>query len=1250
MRFLIDLQSLQLANGTKPHVAYAWMLAREVARGLRDRQHSVLLLLDGRLTEEVERARSLFAEVVDATDIRAWFPPPIDRIQSAAGTLAAQRLYETYIARLKVDVVFMADLPLASAPSTFASIGRFARRKTAVLVHDVSLPRQPRAEACTVSRADLCITTSDWARERIVGDTGLPAQQCIVVPPAVVEDFGLAAPSLSNGHDLLAICGVTRAVVLCQLLSADAAEAELVIEAFSLLAPDLRWTHQLVIAHHEPHEIIAPAIAEIMRRHGLGPEEVIPIAVATPFQRVELYRRCKLVIALSSERDAFNFYALEAMTVGAPMIAVDQSSLPELIDRQAEALIDAASPAEFSSKLAAVLANAALCMKLANEGRLRAGEYQLAGAASSSVMELERLGKTAGGASLSPPPIDGRLRLAYISPLPPERSGIADYSAELLPELARYYDIELITSLERVDPALEAQFPVRDYGYFRRNADAYDRVLYHIGNSEFHRHMFDLLDLAPGTVVLHDFFLGDIMAHREFHEGTPNAWTRQLYDSHGYGAVSQRFHAAAPADVVGRFPCNFNVIRQAQGVIVHSPHSALLAQQWFGDDIARCFAQLPLLRSPRTSDPLTRRQDARRELGLGEEEFLVCSFGLLGPTKQNLHLLRAWLESELGLASDCRLVFVGHCHDSAYAAQLQELIDQQPGRIVITGWCSASEFRRYLDAADLAVQLRACSRGETSAAVLDAMNHGISTIVNRHGTMALLPEDAVAMIDDEFTDKELACTLEMLRGDPRRREQLGAAARAYIATHHAPSVCAEQYAQTIERFAADARESRSALIKSIRRSDPLPAEARDESAVLASAISEALPAPQPAKQLFLDISAIVHNDLHTGIQRVIKSLLRVLIDSPPPGFRVEAVYAPWDQLGYRYARRFALRFLGCPNDALEDAPITFQEGDHFVGIDLLHQAIPFQAPYLERMRQAGVGVHFVVYDLLPVLLPHHFPEGSAAAHARWLQTIAKFDSALCISNAVASELSEWLDQNAPSRKQQGFRIRSFHLGADLSAAGSKGLSPDSVATLQSIAAHTSFLMVGTVEPRKGHIEALDAFERLWQAGHHVNLVIVGKQGWMMEQLAGRLRNHPERGARLFWLETASDEYLEKIYAVSSCLLAASEGEGFGLPLIEGAQHGLPLLARDIPVFREVAGEHAFYFEGNAAALAASLIQWLSLMERGRAPRSDGLSYLTWQQSAREFIAALLDDPSARSTATALESTPESERLDSHAPV
>jgi glycosyltransferase involved in cell wall biosynthesis len=118
----------------------------------------------------------------------------------------------------------------------------------------------------------------------------------------------------------------------------------------------------------------------------------------------------------------------------------------------------------------------------------------------------------------------------------------------------------------------------------------------------------------------------------------------------------------------------------------------------------------------------------------------------------------------------------------------------------------------------------------------------------------------------------------------------------------------------------------------------------------------------------------------------------------------------------------------------------------------------------------------------------------------------------------------------------------------------------------------------------------------------------------------KLRNHAELNQRLFWLEGISDENLEKVYAASTCLIAASYGEGFGLPLIESVQHGLPILARDIPVFREVAGEHAAYFKSETPSeLAASIHSWLKDHKKNMHPKSSGMNYLEWKESASMLL-------------------------------
>ncbi|UVW28143.1 glycosyltransferase [Massilia sp. H6] len=821
-----------------------------------------------------------------------------------------------------------------------------------------------------------------------------------------------------------------------------------------------------------------------------------------------------------------------------------------------------------------------------------------------------------------------RPRLAYVSPLPPEKSGIADYSAELVPQLAHYYDIELVVEQDQqqvTDPRL-AGLPLRDAGWLREHAHEFDHVLYHFGNSHAHKHMFELVREVPGIVVLHDFYLSGVLDNLEREQYLDKGFLQALYESHGYtGVLGHRREGRNPS--IWKYPLNKGVLDNALGVIVHSDFSRELAVQWYGPGAADTWRTIALLRgrpegAMAQQGPAAARSHARERLGLDEKAFVVATFGMLGRTKLNAELLEAFLASPLALDPDCHLVFVGENDPGPYGAQLREQILASPaaGRIRITGFVDAAVYAHYLDAADAAVQLRSSTRGETSAAVLDCLLYGLPTVVNAHGSTASLPDTLLLKLPDEFAVGQLAEALARLRGDPALRSRLGARARAHMAEHHAPAHVGALYRDAIEGFAHRGEPvAYQDLVTAVAPLCPT-----QELQQLAAAIAFNRAPAQP-RQLLVDVSAVVQSDLKTGIQRVVRSILLALIADPPAGFRIEPVYSTGGNRSYLYARRFGLSLVGETELALEDAPVDLHPGDLFFGLDLFTTGTSQNENLLLSMRDRGVGIYFVVFDILPMLRPDVFPFGAEQYFGEFLRTVHKVsDGVLCISRAVADELGDWIERQGLQRRTP-LQLGHFHLGADINAsAPSFGLPPDADHVLAALGERPSFLMVGTVEPRKGHTQALAAFELLWQRGEDVNLVVVGKQGWMMEKLCERMDAHPEKSRRLFWLPGISDEMLLKLYDGSAALLAPSEGEGFGLPLIEAAQKGIPILARSLPVFREVAGEHAFYFDGlDPQDLASAVSAWLGLQQARKTPQSVGMPWLTWDGSAKQALDALV---------------------------
>jgi glycosyltransferase involved in cell wall biosynthesis len=372
------------------------------------------------------------------------------------------------------------------------------------------------------------------------------------------------------------------------------------------------------------------------------------------------------------------------------------------------------------------------------------------------------------------------------------------------------------------------------------------------------------------------------------------------------------------------------------------------------------------------------------------------------------------------------------------------------------------------------------------------------------------------------------------------------------------------------------------------------------------------PKPGPGmRQLIVDVSLLSRTDAGTGIQRVTRNIAKNLILRPPANYRVELAWS--DGGPYRYARRFAAKLFHQSGPPAGDRLVRVRRNDVFLGLDL-NPHLADSRQLLETLRIwriSGVRLTFVLYDLLPELHPEWFTSDVVDLHRRWLRTISKMaNSVRCISQALATEYRQWLvDQSSDPHP----KIGHFHLGADF------GPLSNNHTTLECGDGFT--LMVGTVEPRKGHAEVIDAYESLWANGSSETLVIVGKKGWKVDSLAQRLDMHRERGNRLFWYQGADDGFLDSLYLHASGVLMASHGEGFGLPMIESARYGRPILARDIPVFRETAGPHATY---ASAFNAETISRWRAEVGKGIAPLSGSIPILSWAESAAQLLTASVE--------------------------
>lgn len=393
---------------------------------------------------------------------------------------------------------------------------------------------------------------------------------------------------------------------------------------------------------------------------------------------------------------------------------------------------------------------------------------------------------------------------------------------------------------------------------------------------------------------------------------------------------------------------------------------------------------------------------------------------------------------------------------------------------------------------------------------------------------------------------------------------------------------------------------------------------------LFKSISKSILPSKNKKRIFVDVSELKKVDLKSGIQRVVKNYLYWLFELIPEGYDLFPVYFDSSNKVFCYSPNFMPAAFPNwkENKNVLNLPIDYFAGDVFLGLDLNFSFVYFPE-VIEAMHLKGVDIRFMLYDILPITLSEYFSESMKTFFLKWLNTISSY-GLICISQNTANEFIKWANDNK-IKLHNSFKINAVHLGADIinlnETTYQKPDNEDIVAKLQPF-----FLMVGTLEPRKGHNLVVDAFSELWKQGFPYNLVVVGGKGWSVNKLINKIENHKNKNNKLFWFNKADDGLLNNIYKKSLCIIVASEGEGFGLPLIESAQYGIPIIARDLPVFREVAENNAFYFKSNDSnGLANELKAWTELYKKNEHPSSKNMRWMSWEESTKKLLSTIIKE-------------------------
>jgi glycosyltransferase involved in cell wall biosynthesis len=550
---------------------------------------------------------------------------------------------------------------------------------------------------------------------------------------------------------------------------------ERLIGAYARWPQRLRQQHQLVLACRIEDD--ARKVFEDHARHlGIGPGELVMPGYVSDGELAALYRLCRLFV-FASFYEGSGLPILEAMAAGAPVAAGNTSTSPEILG-DTEATFDPFDEDDMARVLESVIQDDAQLERLRERSARRVAPYTWEHVGAKTLEGYEKALASSVGRRRR-----ARKRVAWVSPWPPRQSGVATYSSRLVPELARHVDVDVLVEGPVHHYAEPAETGVRllsadglDWAAELRHYDAY---VYSMGNSSFHKHVFETLLQRGGVVLAHDVRLVGFYgwyAGTEQPDDPTGRLAQRIYDAYSERIDAYQFVERPPTPeqqmALGLFLTG-EIQANAEQLVVHSRFAADVLRL---DRPAEARGHAPIhviphalqLRPerPRPDDP---------------EHPMIASFGVLSEVKGLAALIDAFALVALRRPG-ARLVLAGPAEGSEGERWRRHAEAAGVGdKVRITGHLEHDEYESLLAEATVAVQLRTITNGEASGAVCDCLGAGVPTIVTELGWTTELPEAVVERVPPDTTPAFLGGAIDRLLDEPARREALTAAARAYAA-------------------------------------------------------------------------------------------------------------------------------------------------------------------------------------------------------------------------------------------------------------------------------------------------------------------------------------------------------------------------------------------------------------------------------------------------------------------------------------
>lgn len=398
-------------------------------------------------------------------------------------------------------------------------------------------------------------------------------------------------------------------------------------------------------------------------------------------------------------------------------------------------------------------------------------------------------------------------------------------------------------------------------------------------------------------------------------------------------------------------------------------------------------------------------------------------------------------------------------------------------------------------------------------------------------------------------------------------------------------------------------------------------------------------------KIYIDCTHTYFSNLNTGIQRTVRNIANNVNDNdvylavfnrgnyhlvaslPEPTFNIKenrlkiyakkiyktvrdllGIFPPLKKLLYKpeittFLSSFYDKLLKKEN-TLEGEKIDFKKGDTLLLLDSTWSDTDYH--FLENLKKRSVHIVSVVYDIIPISHSKFCSDDLVFIYKNWLKKILNItDKYITISKTVKDDFQKLTNK-------RDLKVEYFYLGGDFS---NKNFQTEEIEeSFQSIfQKRDTYITVSTIEPRKNHQFALDAFEELWKDNIDVNYVIIGRVGWKVDALIQRVKNHKEYNKKLFLLDSIDDNHLNYAYKNAKALIFPSFTEGFGLPIIESLVTSLQVLASDTAIHREIGEDKISYFSLDDVNSLKKLI--LDFPQKDL----DNFQWKNWRESGEELF-------------------------------